>query len=148
MFSSFLSMTLSFISKTGALILNIFTSMGPYKCVFSWGMVGICALVFLGFLLKGRIKSAIAVFLLLGASTYTYDFVGCNDCGNKLPLSHHFGGACPAETSVPLEEEHSASPDVSGTAENENSAASVSAEDPAKPEQKSAPSTEDDKEGR
>lgn len=144
MFSSFLSMTVSFISKTGALILNIFASMGTYKCVFSWGMVGICALVFLGFLLKGKIKFAIAVFCLLGASTYIYDFVGCNDCGNKLPLSHHFGGACPVET-LPAEEEHSAAPDASGTAENENSAVSASAEDSAKPEQKSDSSAENGK---
>ena len=126
MFSSFLSMTVSFFSKAGALLLNLFASMGTYKCVFSWGMVGICALVFLYFLLRGKFKFAIAVFFLLGSSTYIYDFVGCNDCGNKLPLSRHFGAACPAESSEPAPENNSgeSSPAAAseGTEDSKNAA--------------------------
>ena len=73
-------------------------SMGTLKCLFAWGMVAICIIAFIYFLTKMKFKQALASFVMLGLSTFIYDFVGCNDCGNKLFLSVHFGAACPVET--------------------------------------------------
>ena len=101
MFSSFLSMTSSCFKFIWHYMLKLFASMGALKCVFSWGIVVICVICFFYFLVKCRFKRAIAVFILLGAATYSYDLVGCNDCGSKLLLSHHFGSACPAVETVP-----------------------------------------------
>ena len=112
MFSSFLSMTSSFFSLLGDFILKIIASAGAVKCAFSWGMVVICSVALIFFLVRMRLKSALAVFLLLGASTFIYDFVGCNDCGSSAFLSHHFGSECPAadaEKTADMAEDNSSS---------------------------------------
>ena len=103
MFSSFLSMTSSCFKFIWHYILKIIASVGALKCVFSWGIVIICLICFFYFLVKCKFKRAIAVFILLGAATYAYDLVGCNDCGSKLFLSHHFGSTCPFVETVPDE---------------------------------------------
>ena len=97
MFSSFLSLTSTILSLMGDFVLKIVSSANTYRCVFTCIFVAISLISLIGFVAKVRLKSAIAAFVLLGAFTFMYDFVGCNDCGSKLFLSHHFGSSCPAE---------------------------------------------------